>query len=302
MGANAEAARPAVFGFRGRMDERIDMVRSVRNQRYVFIRNLMPHRIYGQHVNYMFEMPTAQKWKQLYDEGKLNPAQSHFWKVKPTEELYDLDTDPDEVNNLAAKPEFRKVRDELSASLTDLALRIRDVGFLPENEIHARAGSDAPYSMAQDRSRYNASATIDAAIRPYNDSKLTAKDSAIRYWGLQQLLFAGKSLQSPILDQVRKLLADDCPNVRISAAELLSRYGASTDLKPAIELLLIESNAEKSNNYIAVAALNALTEVGAAKLKPYRASIEALPKDGTQGVKRAQGYVPRLIERLLELV
>ena len=50
----------------------------------------MPHKPYGQHVSYMFQTPTTQVWKRMFDEGKLNEAQSHFWKTKPAEELYDL--------------------------------------------------------------------------------------------------------------------------------------------------------------------------------------------------------------------
>ena len=72
------------FGFRGRMDERYDMVRSVLGKRHIYIRNYMPHKPYGQHVNHMFITPTTQVWKQLYD-GKLNAAQSH-WNTKPAED------------------------------------------------------------------------------------------------------------------------------------------------------------------------------------------------------------------------
>ena len=36
----------------------------------------------------------------MFDEGKLNDEQSHFWKTKPAEELYDLTNDRDEVKNL----------------------------------------------------------------------------------------------------------------------------------------------------------------------------------------------------------
>ena len=68
--------QPYLYGFRGRMDERYDMVRSVRDQRYIYIRNFMPHRIYGQFVEYMFRTPTTAVWHKLYTEGKLN-ASSH---------------------------------------------------------------------------------------------------------------------------------------------------------------------------------------------------------------------------------
>ena len=82
------------FGFRGRMDERYDLVRSVRDQRYMYVRNFMPYRPHGQHNAYMFETPTTRVWRQLFDEGKLNAVQSQFWQPKSPEEFYDLDADP----------------------------------------------------------------------------------------------------------------------------------------------------------------------------------------------------------------
>ena len=57
---HASKPQPYIYGFRGRMDERYDMVRSVRNQRYVYIRNYMRHRPYGQYLEYMFKTPTTQ--------------------------------------------------------------------------------------------------------------------------------------------------------------------------------------------------------------------------------------------------
>src|SRR5689334_20655654 len=47
LGRYEEPPQEFLFGFRGRMDERYDMMRSVRDQRYVYIRNYMPHRTYG---------------------------------------------------------------------------------------------------------------------------------------------------------------------------------------------------------------------------------------------------------------
>ena len=43
-------------------------------------------------------------WKRMFDEGQLNAAQRAFWEPKPHEELYDLQADRWEVNNLVDSP------------------------------------------------------------------------------------------------------------------------------------------------------------------------------------------------------
>ncbi|HPP54793.1 MAG TPA: sulfatase, partial [Thermoguttaceae bacterium] len=101
MGPFAGPERKYLFGFRGRMDERYDMSRAVRTERYLYIRNYMPHRLQGEYVGYMFQTPTTVVWRKLFDEGKLRPEQAAFWQPKPPEELYDLQTDPHCIRNLA---------------------------------------------------------------------------------------------------------------------------------------------------------------------------------------------------------
>jgi uncharacterized sulfatase len=117
MGQYAAPPQPYLFGFRGRMDERYDLIRSVRNSRYIYIRNYMPHLIYGQFIDYMFQTPTTRVWKQLYDAGKLQPPQTRFWEPKPPEELYDLEADKSEVKNLVDLPQRLAILSELREAL-----------------------------------------------------------------------------------------------------------------------------------------------------------------------------------------
>ena len=81
MGRYEMQPREYIYGFRGRMDERYDMVRSVRDERYVYVRNYMPHLPCGQFVEYMFRTPTTRVWKQIHDAGKLTAAQ-RSWAVR----------------------------------------------------------------------------------------------------------------------------------------------------------------------------------------------------------------------------
>jgi arylsulfatase A-like enzyme len=100
------APRQFAFGNRNRnrMDEAIDFVRTVRDQRYRYIRNYMPHLPWGQHIEFMWGQAGYRRWEQLHLEGSLTGAQDRFWRDKPYEELYDLDSDPDEVVNLVDDP------------------------------------------------------------------------------------------------------------------------------------------------------------------------------------------------------
>ena len=149
MGSHEAPPQPYLFGFRDRMDERYDMARSVRDERYQYIRNYMPHRIYGQYVSYMFETPTTSVWKRLYDEGGLRPPQTYFWETKPAEELYDLRRDPHQVNNLAGSAEHESILRRLRSAQQSHSLRIRDLGFLPEAEIHSR-GADYVFQLPEE--------------------------------------------------------------------------------------------------------------------------------------------------------
>lgn len=294
--------RSYVYGFRGRMDERIDLVRSVRDQRYVYIRNFMPHKIYGQHISYMFETPTTRVWKQLYDEGKLKPPQTFFWETKPAEELYDLSSDPDEVKNLAESAGHADILKRLRKAVHDWQIEVRDVGLLPEGEIHSRANGGAPYDVGHDPKRYPieqilATAELASSMKPDAIDKLekalSDPDSAVRYWGALGILIRGSRAAEQARQKLEKALTDPSPHVRVVAAETLGRYCSRAD--QMILQLLELANVEKHGVYVSISALNALEELGK-KTKLPVAAIKALPRKDPAAPERAQEYVPRLIE------
>jgi uncharacterized sulfatase len=306
LGRNVQPPPAFINGFRGRMDERYDMVRSATDGRYVYIRNYMPHRIYGQHVDYMFQTPTTRVWKKLHDEGKLTAVQDAFWNTKPPEELYDLQNDADEVNNLAGSPASASVLDKFRRAQRDWALRIADVGFLPEGEIHSRSAGSSPYDMGHDPKKYPLQRIFEAAelaasrddrAIPKLKEALKDEDSAVRYWAALGLLIRGQSVEVSARDELRSALKDKSPYVRCVAAESLARYGSDADRQASLAELLELGSQEKYGVFVAMAALNALGELGP-KAASSRDAIRALSAKGKVPDPRYSPCVPQLIESL----
>ena len=250
LGPHSEKPREFIHAFRGRMDERYDMVRAVRDKRYKYIRNYNPHQIYGQFIAYMFQTDTTRIWKEMFDQGKLNEIQSAFWSTKPPIEFYDTLEDPHEVNNLANSQSHAAVRDRLAAELHRWQMEIRDLGFLPEGEMHERRGKLTPYDLGKDNSKYPLASIKKAAdfATTANKSSLAQlrkmmsdKDPAIRYWAATGCIIVGEESKILKSDLIR-LLEDSCPDVRTASAHALFVLGDAKIAVPVLEKILSEKN------------------------------------------------------------
>ena len=126
--------RRFVFAARDRADETVDLIRSVRDTRWKYIRNGFPSRPWLQPNRYKDDKAVVQTMRQLHAEGKLSADQSLIMRdTRPQEELYDTAADPNEFRNLAADPAHASVLAEMRAALADWQTRTGDPA-TPESE------------------------------------------------------------------------------------------------------------------------------------------------------------------------
>ena len=240
LGIAAEPARQFVFGHRDRVDEAHDLARSIRDERYLYIRNYMPHLGYNQ--------PTA--WPDLgeirgeiykhAENGEMTNPQKHFAdSSRPLEELYDCQTDPLNLNNLATSSDHLKILNRLRTQLGKHLTQSRDLGFLPEAMLWRLSRDSTPYELARSLGPYQQDRLIQAAsqVGIGSEAALLANlghpDPGVRFWGTVGFS-ASASLSQKATRALIATLDDSIPSVRIEAANALARHG---HLEQAIPLL-----------------------------------------------------------------
>lgn len=266
LGEQKTADPQYAYMFRGRMDERYDMSRAVRDDRYRYIRNYMPHRKYAQYIEYLWRAPSMQSWEAAYKAGQCNEVQSVFWNTKPVEELYDTENDPWEVNNLAGDPQYEDVLHRMREANRAWMVRIKDTGFIPEADMIERTPSSAPYDYMRggnvdmealiDAAEFSTTATV--ADIPVLIDYLGSDDAAIRYWGATGLLILSDEPRTRgAVEALKHAAKDPVATVSVVAGEALYRLGEKEAGRKAF------TGALKSDNAFArTFALNAIECTG----------------------------------------
>lgn len=126
--------RDAVFAARDRCDETVDRIRSVRADRFLYIRNFLPQRPLLQPNAYKDSKAILQTLRSLHEAGKLSPLQEKllFSPTRPPEELYEWTKDRWQLTNLASQPEYQQTLAQLRARLDRWMAETNDQGPEPE--------------------------------------------------------------------------------------------------------------------------------------------------------------------------
>ena len=290
--------REYVVSARGRMDERTDCSRSIRDKRFRYTRNYMPHKKFGEYLEYLWRAPSMQSWEEEYREGRLNEIQSVFFEKKPFEELYDVENDPHNVHNLADDPTFENDLKRLRNALDDWASKSLDAGLWPEAEMISGGGDSTIFDFVQsniselksiDKVR-GIAAGADPENLPALITEFKNKHSAVRFWAATGCVILGEKAV-PAKPGLLQLLNDESPSVAIAAAQSLFYLG---ERKKALEKLSVLMGHDQL--MVRVEANNAIDALGdGAKLLLPR--IKELVRDKKDRAYDNRGY-NGLLEKL----
>lgn len=263
--------RQYVYGSRDRLDERYDLVRSVRDHRYRYVRNYRTDQPYFPWLAYAENCVTMQVLRAQHAEGELPPAIAQWMADRrPFEELYDVKSDPMELRNLAGESAhwatLARLRDECDAWM----LEVRDTGLIPEAILNAEAGLvGAQYDVLQGaagvgRMEALLSVASSAAAAKEGTVGVTqlieatgSPDAAIRWWAFTGLNNAQVSEGNGVA-AMQKGLKDPVPSVRIAAARSLALAGADS----ASAIAVLEPLVSGDDPFVRLEAATALEELG----------------------------------------
>ncbi len=129
--------RTYIFGSADRFDESMDMSRSVLDGRYVYIKNYHPELPYLFRNNYREQIAMTRDLFKLSEEGRLEGNHGYiFSNYKALEELYDLQSDPDEVHNLALEPQHQQRMQQMRSALSAWQRSVNDLGLINEYDLY----------------------------------------------------------------------------------------------------------------------------------------------------------------------
>lgn len=287
LGPDATAEADYVYGFRDRVDEVFDLARSIRSDRYLYIRNYLPHYSWAQRSVYSDQGEIQQEITRhaAANAATLTPAQrAYAGPTRPIEEFYDLAADPRNIVNLAAgerTPEQNAALEEHRTALVKKRGEILDLGVLPESILadyifeEMRPIREITTGLSNHRPDLDAIwAAADLVGKGSREELLAlveSGDDAIRYWGVLGLRHAYPEDQD-LLEELYDSMDDISVAVRLEMAAWMAE---ASEKHRAEALQVIGRELNHENWWTALQACRA-TELLGIKARALLPVMEAL--------------------------
>lgn len=266
LGKEREEDPGFVHFYRDRMGSKYDFSRAVTDGKYYFIRNFMPHRPRGRDSRYGYWVQANWgAWEEHFAKGKCDEVQSQFYMPKPPLQLFDNESDPWQVENLAGDPGMETRMKAMSDELDRWMIHTRDVGLIPEPMFLDLAGPGKKYGTIYEFAQsgdYHPEQILQAAksastgdpgrLKEYI-TWLNDEDPVMRYWGAYAL-FMVRDGETEAVEALRQVAGNDTVAAnRLMAAQAL---GVCGDPETAFKVIRKEA-LETTRGYVFLQAINA---------------------------------------------
>jgi arylsulfatase A-like enzyme len=260
-------SREFIVATRDRCDETVDTIRCVRTKKYKYIRNFFPEYSHAQPNQYKDGKMIMKTMRELFKNGKLTALQaSMFQPDRPVEELYDLDADPYEINNLVGNPANQKDLIEMRRTLLDWMQNVGDLGLIPESELE-RLGKKygSKYAILQQKENAGLIEQIRRIMLLGERGRASVPDlldglhdpvPSVCYWAARKLGNLGIYAESA-LPELQKLMEDENGSVRTAAARAVALLG-----EPEQALPVLVDNLSHKNHAVRHYSALALEDMG----------------------------------------
>ena len=161
-----------IFAARDRCGEAADQIRSVRSEKFLYIKNFFPRRPHLMPSNYKDTKLIIRRLRQLHGEDKLNSLSKRllFSPTRPKEELYLYQDDKWQATNLVDQSEYKEMLNNHRDQLDQWILRTKDPG--PETlEIYILEKEDQMSSTGNKISKENYRRNSEIYKKWYRDGK-----------------------------------------------------------------------------------------------------------------------------------
>lgn len=150
LGKYRQAPRQFVYGARDRMDEQVDKQGYVRSKKFRYVKNYFPEKPGYMPVTYRLQMPMMKRLLELREKNRLNAVQQLWFNApRPTEELYDVESDPHEIRNLSLNPAYKKQLAQLRNEYARWDAQYHTVWHQPETENRKQMWPDGTQPVVQ---------------------------------------------------------------------------------------------------------------------------------------------------------
>ncbi len=189
LGKFATTPRESIINFKCNQGESFIPGRSITDGKYKLVWNYNTLWRDGMRNGFQWGMESFVEWERMYFDNELSGLPKKFWEQSEAFELYDLEADPNELNNLAKNTAYAAVLDKYKTMLSTELRSIKDLGLYPQSL--RRQGQSEPFYDYVRRTNQNTDRVIETAEIASSATeteiaeltlRLNDADAAVRYW------------------------------------------------------------------------------------------------------------------------